>query len=77
MRTASGGPTFPSSIRLVTDGLNRMITEVKDVGLLAGISGSNSVTIINLQHVDDTLLFGNTDIRQGIMLKWILCCFEV
>lgn len=67
---------FPLLFVLVANGLSRMITKAREVKLLEGINGSKSIKLINLQYADDTLLFGTTDIRQGIELKWILCCFE-
>lgn len=36
-----------------------------------------ATSIINLQYADDTLLFGRSNIKQAVILKWILRCFEV
>lgn len=53
-----------------------MIRKAKEAGILVRLRASRSVAMVNLQYVDDTLLFGNSDIKQATGLKWILCCFE-
>jgi hypothetical protein len=35
-----------------------------------------SEVVINLQYVDDTLLFLDTDVQGAYQLKWLMTCFE-
>lgn len=44
---------------------------------MKGLLGNATTKFINLQYAYDTLIFGNYDIRQAIMLKGIMRCFEV
>lgn len=35
------------------------------------------MAFINFQHADNTLLLGQCSVKQAIIIKWILCCFDV
>lgn len=72
---------YPLLFVLVVDGRNNIIRnniikKADCVGLITDISSSASVSFTNLQYLDDTLIFGNYDIRQATVVKWTLCCFE-
>lgn len=56
---------------LAVDGLNSMIEKGKNAGLLAGLPGSSYSNFCNLQYADDTLLFGQNNIREAIIIKCV------
>lgn len=41
-----------------------------------GVVGAPSTTYVNLQYAYDTLIFGQADVNEVIIIKWALCCFE-
>lgn len=47
---------------LVAEGLNRILTNAADWGIIECLLGSSSSKFINLQYADDVLIFGNCDI---------------
>lgn len=60
---------------LVADGLNKMFVKVRKGGLLHGLLGNNAIMVINLQYIDDTLMFGCCDVGQACVIKCILAYF--
>lgn len=56
-------PLSPLLFVLVVDGLNRMLSNMAKSGMIESLSSSSSEKFINLQYVDDTLIFGNCDLR--------------
>lgn len=56
-------PLLPLLLVLVADGLDKMLSSVVDKGLLNGLQGSSLHKFSNLQYADDTLLFGNCEIK--------------
>lgn len=61
---------------LVADGFNKIIRKAEKLKLVEGLRGAPHATYINLQYADDTLLFGTDNIKNAIVIKWLLCCFE-
>ena len=58
---------------LVANGFNHMLVRCRRADLLEGLDmkgGTNS--LVNLQFVDDTLLFGKCNIKQAATLKTVL-----
>lgn len=53
-----------------------MISKTMDCGLTGGLPASLISSIVNLQYADDALLFGLGNMKQTIVLKLILRCFE-
>ena len=41
------------------------------------LEGLGSSSVVNLQYAHDTLLFGKANVGWAIVLKWILCRFEM
>lgn len=62
----------PFQFVLVADGMNKLPRKAEDSNLISGLARSNTMSFINLQYADDTLLFGNCDIKQAFILKWIM-----
>lgn len=62
---------------LLADGLNRLIKNAESAGLIKDLWGSSPATFINMQYADDTLIFGREDPREVIIIKCLLCWFEV
>lgn len=45
--------------------------------MIEGLDTSRNIKITNLQYADDTTIFGQLDIQQVIITKWILKTFEI
>lgn len=58
-------PLSPLTFILIPDGLNNMFSKIKQEGLLKGLSGSRALSFVNIQDVDDTLIFGQGDIKKA------------
>lgn len=61
---------------LVVVGLDRVLSYDGNSGLIGGLLASQVTSLINLQYTDDTLVFGQNNIKQAIVLRWISRCFE-
>jgi hypothetical protein len=61
---------------LVIDKLVKILNKAKHEGYLQGLGNFNNQNIINLNYVDDTLLFLQADFRMLEALKLILVGFE-
>lgn len=59
----------------VVGGLNILFRKKERAGLIHGLMGSSSVTFINLQYADDTLIFRRDNVREVAYIKWVLCYF--
>lgn len=51
----------PLLFMLVPDGMNKMLSNVVDQGVLRGLLVGPYSMVVNLQYVDNTLLFRNCD----------------
>lgn len=71
-----GNPLSLLLFVLVADGFNKIIRKAEKLKLVEGLRGAPHATYINLQYADDTLLFGTDNIKNAIVIKWLLCCFE-
>jgi len=68
-----GDPLSPLIFVFVADSLHHMIARCRKEGLLKGLGcRDESYVVINLQYVDDTLLFGKESLPQAMILKWEL-----
>lgn len=72
-----GDPLSPLLFTLVADGLDKPFNKAKEEKLIEGLNASRKIKITNLQYADDTILFGQPDIEQTIIIKWILKTFEI
>lgn len=57
---------------LVVVGLDRVLSYDGNSGLIGGLLASQVTSLINLQYTDDTLVFGQNNIKQAVVLR----CFE-
>lgn len=63
---------------IIANGLNTIKKKSKRKNkkdLIEGLQASKNLTVINLQYVDDTILFGKTSITQAMMVKLMLSNF--
>lgn len=44
--------------------------------MIQRLTGAPSASYINLQYADETLIFGKTDVKEALVIKYTLCCFE-
>lgn len=51
--------------------------ESRKLGSYLGIEGAKKQLDTNLQYTGDTLLFGQVNVDQAVILKWILHAFEL
>lgn len=73
-----GDPLSPFLFNLVAEGLNLRLHRAKLLGLVKGaLLGSNRMSISHLQFVDDTIIFCEADLKELILIKRILRCFQV
>lgn len=70
-------PLSPCLFVLVANVLNIMIRHAERGDLIQALPASWSHNLINLQYTNNTIIFGNYDIRQAMALKWILRYFEM
>lgn len=56
---------------------NRILLRKANRDLIEGLLGNSSIQIINIQYVDNTLIFSNCNIHQATLLKGIMRCFEL
>lgn len=49
---------------------------MKREGSVQGLAGSRHLTFINLQYIDNTLIFGQGNVREALIIKWVLCYYE-
>ena len=71
-------PLSPLLFTLVTSVLNMMLALAQTDDLIKGISFSNSSpSVLNIQYVDDTLIFLSPFEEYLCNLKKVLCCFQL
>lgn len=70
------GPFISPLFVLIADGLNNMLRKMDSEKLIQGLPDCTISTHINLQYMDDVLIFERGDVRESIYIKWVLCCFE-
>lgn len=75
--TKTGRSSVSTFVRTCGRRAGQNIIQCRTRGVLMGLPGSSIQWIINLQYANDTLLFGNFEIRQVIWLKGRLACFEL
>lgn len=71
-RTETGDPIFPLLFVLINDGLNHMIRKS-----IHGMAEAPSATYVNIRYADDILIFRQEDVKEAIIIKRVLCYFEV
>lgn len=69
-------PLSPLLFILIADGLNSILQKLKEKEEIEGLAGAPNMSFVNLQYADDTLIFGQGNIREAITIKWTLCCYE-
>ena len=70
-----GDPLCPLLFIVATHILNRMLALGSDNGLICGIQYPHSEpSVINIQYVDDTVIFLTPSLEGFVNLKRILCC---
>lgn len=73
-----GDPLSPLLFVQVAGRLNMMFRNASQEGLIQGIGGLRPESqVINLQYADDTIVFDTCDVAQAMVIKMILCCFEI
>lgn len=68
-RTETRGSSFPLLFILIADILNNMLGKMVRVHFIHGLPSCTNSMHINLQYVDDTLIFGQGDIREAIYVN--------
>lgn len=71
-RTETGDPISPLLFVLINDGLNHMIRKS-----IHGMAKAPSATYVNIRYADDILIFRQADVKEAIIIKRVLCYFEV
>ncbi|GKV11938.1 hypothetical protein SLEP1_g23150 [Rubroshorea leprosula] len=73
-----GDPLSPFLFLIVVEGLNGLMTVAIDKKLYKGVEvGKDTVTVIHLQFVDDTIFFGEASEQNVRTIKCILRTFEM
>ena len=70
-----GFPLSPLLFFLVIKGLNLLISDARDHGLIRGINISSSLALTHLLFVDDVILMGTGTLQEWIAFDVILCTF--
>ncbi|XP_038717989.1 uncharacterized protein LOC120011040 [Tripterygium wilfordii] len=65
-------------VSVLVNGLNQMLDNAKNLGLVEGISVKDGgLQISHLQYADDTILFSSNSTKSLMNLKRVLRCFEL
>lgn len=75
-RLETGRSIVPTSIRPHHGRSEKHDEEGRTKGSAIGLMVAPCITFINLQYANDTLIFREGEVRQAIMMKWILYYFE-
>lgn len=63
----------------MADGLNAIVVRAKEAKQIKGLpvtKKKKQTNVTSLQCVDDTTIFGQPNIKEAIIWKWILHTFE-
>jgi Reverse transcriptase (RNA-dependent DNA polymerase) len=71
-----GDPISPFLFNLVADSLSKFLSQAKELGYLKGLRNFNGTNIINLNFVDDTLIFLKADFKMIEAFKLLIQGFE-
>ncbi|GKA84297.1 putative RNA-directed DNA polymerase, eukaryota, reverse transcriptase zinc-binding domain protein [Tanacetum coccineum] len=72
-----GDPLSPFLFILAAKGLNMIVNEAVEIGILRGVKvGANNVMVSHLQYADDNIFFGDWNNKSAKSLMCILKCFK-
>lgn len=71
-------PPSPSVFTLLEDSLSQVITNVESISIFKSfLVGPNEANVSHLPFADDILLLTSREQRNVLILKSLICCFEL